>query len=328
MKLTTHPTTTVQSNPMDRTLTTRNPRIRVIIYTLAGLLLASCISILGFYAYIAWTLARPQIEPLVSNPMQAIGAYYENVQFSSRNEKTTLYGWYLPSNHSNHSTHTVIFSHGYGGNREEIWVPVYDLAKSLLEINYNVLMFDYSYVQPYRQLIVSGGVQESDELLGAIDYIKKTGSEQVFVWGFSMGAGTALQAALENHRIDGMILDSTFLLDPDTLYYNVKQQINLPRYPTLALFRLLFPIINGTRFEDIPYNQVKNNSYSMPVFFIHGDQDEKAPHQMIEAIFENQQHPDSTMWLFEGGTHELIYRAAPELYLQKTTHSLQNITLP
>lgn len=52
------------------------------------------------------------------------------------------------------------------------------------------------------------------------------------VWGFSMGAGTALQTGLVSEDIDAMILDSTFLLEPDTLYHNIKQNIDLPRQPS------------------------------------------------------------------------------------------------
>lgn len=296
---------------------------RIIGYSLAAIFILSCLLTVGFHAYIAWILARPHIEPLVSDPLQAIGVAYQDVEFISRNEKTTLHGWYLPGNDT---TSTVIFSHGYGGNREEIWVPIYDLAQELMNLKYNVLMFDYSYVQPYKQLIVTGGLQESDELLGAVDFSRQLGAEQIYIWGFSMGAGTALQAALAGDEIDGMILDSTFLLEPDTLYYNLRQQMNLPRLPTMALMRLLLPLVNGVGFNDIPYQDVQSTTYPIPIFFIHGDQDEKAPHPVIENIFDNQKHPATKLWIAEKGTHELIYRAQPDAYLQRTTQFLQQIS--
>src|SRR5690606_28567965 len=134
----------------------------------------------------------------------------------SRNGESHLEGWFIPGS----SKKTVIFSHGYGGNREELWVPFYTLAKELHKQKYNVIMFDYGYVQPDNNRIVTGGVQESQELLGAVDFVKNKIGGQVYIWGFSMGAGTALQAALDSeNEITGMILDSTFLLNPDTLYH-------------------------------------------------------------------------------------------------------------
>jgi pimeloyl-ACP methyl ester carboxylesterase len=233
-------------------------------------------------------------------------------------------GWYIPGN----SDKTVIFSHGYGGNREEFWVPIYDLARSLHRQDYNVLMFDYGYARPGSTGIVTGGVQESQELLGAIDYIKRKGAEQIYIWGFSMGAGTALQAALDSKDISGMILDSTFLLEPDTLYHNMKQYVNLPRFPSLMLVRLFFPILNGSSLREIPYEQVKEAQYPMPILFIHGTEDGRAPYEMTEEIFSHQQaQPQSQLWLVENGKHELLYKYHRRQYLQKTLDFLHQISL-
>jgi len=282
-------------------------------------LFASC-GMFVFHAYIAWTLGRPQIEPLQSNPFLAFGVPYMEVQFPSRDGKTTMDAWYIPGN----SDSTVVFSHGYGGNREEIWVPIYDLAEVLNKNDYNVLMFDYYYVRP--EGVITGGVRESQELLGAVDYAKQSGAEQVFIWGFSMGAGTALQAALDEPGIDGMILDSTFLLDPDTLYHNVKQYVDIPKYPSLPLIRLFFPIFNGAGLHEIPYERIKSARYPMPIFFIHGEKDRKAPYEIAERLYLAQkEHPHSQLWLLKHGAHELIYKAQPEQYIEKTLRFLREI---
>ena len=129
---------------------------------------------------------------------------------------------------------------------KKLWVPLYTLARELHLQNYNVLMFDYGYVHPSSKRVMTGGVQESQELLGAIDYIKQSTGGPIFIWGFSMGAGTALQTALHKMGdISGMILDSTFLLNPDTLYHNMNQVVHVPRFPSLPLVRLFFPLLNG-----------------------------------------------------------------------------------
>jgi len=280
------------------------------------------IALLTFHAYIAWVIARPYVAPLNSNPEDAVGIPYETVQFPSSNGKTVLDGWFLPAD----SDRTVIFSHGYGGNREEFWVPLYDLAKALHKRNYNVLMFDYGFVQPGGH--VTGGVQESRELLGAIDYAEKRGSRHTYIWGFSMGAGTALQTALLGPKIDGMILDSTFLLDPDTLYQNIRQVVDLPRFPSIPLIRLFFPVLNGVSLSQIPYQQVKSTTFPMPIFFIHGEEDHKAPYEITEMLYDNQKaNPYSELWLLPQGHHELIYQEQPRQYLEKTLDFLKRIGL-
>ncbi len=299
---------------------------RLVLLILCSFLIMCASLLLSFHAYIAWTLARPHIDPLHSDPGKALGLPYSDVSFSSRSGSSRLEGWYIPAN----SAKTVIFSHGYGGNREEFWVPIYTLVHELHKQNYNVLMFDYGYVQPGGKRIVTAGIQESQELLGAVDYIKNLGAKLIFIWGFSMGGGTALQAALqENSSINGMILDSAFLLNPDTLYHNMKQYVNVPKFPSLPLVRLFFPLLNGVSLKQIPYQKVISAEYSMPIYFIHGGQDHRAPYEMIENIYANQQsNPQSRLWILPNGQHELIFRAKPKAYLERTLTFLQTLSLP
>jgi uncharacterized protein len=279
--------------------------------TIVFLLLSS---VLLLHAYIAWTLARPPVLELTSNPLRAVGLVYHDVEFPSANGRTRLNGWYIPA--ERHSETTVVFSHGYGGNREEPWVPIYELAKASHLQGYNVLMFDYGFNRPDQ--VVTGGVQEKEELLGAIDFAKRRGAMRTIVWGFSMGAGTALQAALQTSDIDAMILDSTFILNPDTLYHNLQQHINLPRFPSVALIRLFFPILNGTSLKQIPYQTVSDVDFNLPIFFIHGKNDSLAPYELAQQMHRNQQKNAATeLWMTPRDIHEMVYRGHKQEYLQR-----------
>ncbi|WP_438448364.1 alpha/beta hydrolase [Gorillibacterium sp. sgz5001074] len=297
-------------------------RIHLLLAILLSLLFTAAMAVVGFHAYVAWLLGRPVIAPLSSNPMEAIGVPYEDVRFHSSNNRTTLDGWYLPYAGS---AKTIVFSHGYGANREESWVPMYDLAKAAHMQKYNVLMFDYGFVHPEQ--VVTGGVQETYELLGAIDLAKQKGASQVFVWGFSMGAGTALNAALQGADIAGMILDSTFVLSPDTLYHNIREHADLPRFPSLNLIRFFFPLMNGVSLKQVPYEKMTETSFNFPIFLIHGKKDDKAPFQLAQEIFANQQNePLSKLWLLPNGHHELIYSVYKKDYLGKTLSFLDTVS--
>lgn len=290
-----------------------------------SLILLLISSFLLLHAYIAWVLMNPNVAALTSNPMLAKGLHYEDVTFASKSGRTNVDGWYIPAD----SASTVIFSHGYGANREEVWVPMYDLADTMHKQNYNVLMFDYGFASTNNKQTVTGGKEEAQQLLGAIDFVKQRGAGKVYIWGFSMGAGTALQAALQTNDIDGMILDSTFLLEPDTLYHNIKQEIDLPRFPSLALVRSFFPILNGTNLDQIPYQEVKSTHYRMPIFMIHGMDDARAPYEIAEEIAKEQSgNPESQFWLVPGGLHELIFQVHRKEYLQRTLGFLHELQLP
>ncbi|RKN71263.1 alpha/beta hydrolase [Paenibacillus ginsengarvi] len=291
----------------------------ILLPVLSLLSLALC-AVLAFHGYIAWMLARPAIAPLSSNPQLAAGLAYEDVRFASSDGASSLEGWFIPAEDSDK---VVVFSHGYGGNREELWVPFYSLAQELNRQHYNVLLFDYGYVQP--DLSVTGGVRESLELEGALKFVKEKGMKHTYVWGFSMGAGTALQTALQNKQIEAMILDSMFLLEPDTMFHNIKNQIDLPKFPSLPLIRLFFPILNGTSMDQIPYRTVKETDYPMPIFFIHGEKDVKAPYEVAQEIAGNQSNPNSRLWLLPNARHELIYKANKKEYLRRTMAFLNSV---
>ncbi|MDF2668968.1 MAG: hypothetical protein K0R67_1274 [Paenibacillus sp.] len=286
------------------------------VYTLsisAFLVILAVSAVLSFHGYIAWSIARPYIAPLSSNPLEAVGLQYEDVGFASSSGGSTMYGWYIPSLNSDR---TVVFSHGFGGNREELWVPFYSLAKELHKQRYNVLLFDYSYVTP--EILPTGGVRESLELQGAINYVKQRGSNHTYVWGFSMGAGTALQTALHSEDIEAMVLDSTFLLEPETMFLNVRNKLDLPRI-SLPLIRLFFPIVNGASLNQIPYQTIKETKYAMPILFIHGMKDKKAPFDIVQSIYDNQASTGkAAIWLLPEGRHELIYKANKKEYVQRS----------
>lgn len=296
------------------------------------ILIALVLSILFFlvfcfialHAYIAWVLSNPNVASLYSNPMQAKSMAYEDVAFPARDGSRMMQGWYIPAEDSKK---TIVFSHGYGANREETWIPMYDLAHYAHRLNFNVIMFDYGFASEKSKSVATGGKVESQQLLGAIQLAKQRGAEEIIVWGFSMGAGTALQAGLVSKDIDAMILDSTFLLEPDTLYHNIQNQIDLPRHPSLEILQLLFPILNGTSLNQIPYKQVKSYDYPFPVFFIHGTNDEKAPYPIAEKLAANQTNAYSDVWIVEESHHELIFREHSKEYLKRVSTFLSNVQL-
>jgi len=292
-------------------------------FNVALISLSSILAILiCLHAFVAYKLAHPPVAPLASNPMLAAQLEYTEVTFPSAGGKTLVDGWWIPSADSRR---TVVLSHGYGTNREESWVPMYGLASLLHERNYNVLMFDYGFASQTHFSPATGGLSESDQLIGAIRYARSQQSDELIVWGFSMGAGTALQAALKSEPVDAMILDSTFLPDEETLYYNLRQQINVPKDPSVSLIRWFFPLVSGSSLADIPSAQVQSTAYDFPIFLIHGTADDKAPTYLAENIASSQTNELSRLWIVEDAIHEMIFRTHPDEYIARTTAFLDEV---
>lgn len=292
--------------------------------TCAVLLLLSLL-LIAAHAVIAYTLAYPYVAPLTSNPMLAKELPYVDLQFPSASGKSTVHGWYIPSQEVEGSKRTIVLSHGYGANREEIWVPMYELAALLNGLTFNVLMFDYGYASEASRMPATGGIEEAQQLLASVAKARELGAEQTIVWGFSMGAGTALQAALQSDSIDALILDSTFIADAGTLYHNLSQHVSLPRYPTVPLIEQILPLWTGVRMNQIPSEQVRSTSYDIPMLIVHGTADTKAPVHIAEAIAANQTHPLSSSWIVQDGIHEMIFRLHSEEYISLTLSFLGQV---
>lgn len=282
---------------------------------LAGLFIA-------FHAYAAYLFSYPPIVSIGSNPMLAKNLAYSDVVFPSADGVTQVEGWWIPASDSRR---TVVLSHGYGTNREEPWVPMYDLASFLNGMHYNVLMFDYGYASSLHPLPATGGLSESRQLAGALQYARSQGSDELIVWGFSMGAGTALQAALQDEQVDAMILDSTFLPDEHTLYANITQYVQLPQYPTIPLLRLFLPLMGGVNLDEVPSAKAQTTAYPFPILMIHGTADDKAPVYIAENVAQAQTNGLSQLWVVPGAIHEMIYRTHTEEYVSRTAAFLESV---
>ncbi|MFF2480175.1 alpha/beta hydrolase [Paenibacillus sp. NPDC058071] len=309
---------------------TGSRRYHLLIAATAAVTAFCLLVVLVFYGYVAWMLAYPYVAPLTSNPKAAVGLDYEDIVFPSRSGKTTVGGWYVPANSVNDtlgstSQKTVIFSHGYGANREETWVPMYDLTKLLNGLHYNVILFDYGYASQTYKAPATGGLEESQQLLAAVDFAKQQGGKEIIVWGFSMGAGTALQAALQSDEIDAMILDSLFIASPETLYHNVTQFVSLPRFPSMPLIESLMPLWSGANLEQIPVEQMTTSSFSIPIYIVHGTNDAKATYQTAETIAASQANPLSRSWIVPEGQHEMLFRQHPKEYIGRAALFLSQV---
>ncbi|MFC5404544.1 alpha/beta hydrolase [Cohnella soli] len=296
---------------------------RIAVRALIALCCLIAIAFIALHGYAAWLLSHPPIVSLGSNPMLAKQLSYSDVTFPSSDGHSLVNGWWIPS--ADDSRRTVVLSHGFGANREELWVPMYDLAELLHRNDYNVLMFDYGFASADHRAAATGGVSESRQLAGAIQFARAQGSDEVVVWGFSMGAGTALQVALQGVPVDAMILDSTFIADSSTLYANISQRFHVPKFPSVSLIEMFFPLMSGSRLEQIPSDRLQNTAYDFPIFLIHGTSDDKAPVGISERVAQSQTNALSRSWIVPGAIHEMIYRTHTKEYIQRTEDFLASV---
>jgi len=175
--------------------------------TLLGLLAGLVVAVALFFAR---QMIRPARVRLWATPADA-GMEYEDVEFPAR-DGLRLSGWFIPAATENGDPGpAIVLVHGWPWNRlgeaaDTLManisgaspVDLLRLAHALHRGGYHVLMFDLrNHGQSAESNAVTFGLQESNDLLGALDYAAgrdDVDEGRIGVVGFSMGANTLLYA--------------------------------------------------------------------------------------------------------------------------------------
>lgn len=191
--------------------------IRLVIFLL-GLFVGLIVALVAFFSR---QLISPSRQRLWAVPSDA-GLDYQEVEFPAR-DGLRLSGWFIPCNGSGAELKpAVILVHGWTWNRlgdsaetllsnlsGGLPVDLLRLAYELNEAGKHVLMFDLrNHGQSASGGAVTFGLQESNDLLGALDYLatrQDVDQERIGVVGFSVGANALLFTLPHTERIAAAI---------------------------------------------------------------------------------------------------------------------------
>ena len=285
-------------------------RRRVLWASLAIIVVAAGI-ILGISGYAASSLTKFERVPIGSNPAD-FGLEYADVSFPSR-DGLTLRGWWLEGGDD---SPTIVVVHGSEGNRADPAERMLGIARDLVTHGYNVLMFDMRGHGESGGEHISAGLYEKNDLLGAIDYVRVRGIEnKIGVLGFSMGAAVCLMAAPESEEIDAVVADAAYADIVSIIESEFAERSDLPGF--------FIPIIlSMTRnIYDVDFTAIKPEEAvretSVPVFIIHGEQDEMIPVEHAYRLKEASQNPDSRLWIVPEAQHADSYLVRPTEYKEQ-----------
>lgn len=177
---------------------------------LAGLIVA-------LVAFISRQLISPSRQRLWAIPSDA-GLDYQEVEFPAR-DGLRLSGWFLPADSSGVGRKpAIVFVHGWTWNRlgdsgetfmasvsGGLPVDLLRLAFYLHEAGYHILMFDLrNHGQSASGGPVTFGLQEANDVLGALDYLatrQDVDQKRIGAVGFSEGANALLFTLPHTDRV-------------------------------------------------------------------------------------------------------------------------------
>jgi len=292
-------------------------KIRRVVKWGVPIIVVLLVVIYGFISYmIASGITKYDRRPQEDNPA-AYNLQFEDVEFVSRDGDVSLSGWYIPGESGKP---TLIFVHGIGSLRSGD--NAVDLASQLVERGFNILLFDLRGHGSSGGDRISGGYFEQNDVLGAFDFLVQRGisSDDIGVIGFSMGAGTAIMAAVEEPAIQALVADSPYAKVSDLLASETARKTVFPEWispvfiPAVKIMaRSLYGIDIGAL---VPEEAVQELSY--PILVIHGMADTRIPCDHGERV-HREAHPESIIWLLPEVDHVDAFLMYPEEYVQRVT---------
>ena len=244
----------------------------------------------------------------------AYGLQFEEVEFDSRKGDVTLKGWYIPGADTGP---TLIFVHGIDSVRTGD--NAMDLAARLVARGFSVLMFDLRAHGSSGGEKVSGGIHESQDVLGAVDFLVDQGTppESMGVMGFSMGAGTSVLALAEEPSIRALVADSPYASVTGLIPHEIGRKTVVPEW-IAPIFVPSSRLLAGWFFDIdmgklVPEKAVAGLDY--PILVIHGMADTRIPveHGIRVHIAS---HRDSSLWLVPEVDHVDAFLTHPEEYVK------------
>jgi pimeloyl-ACP methyl ester carboxylesterase len=251
------------------------------------------------------------------------GLRSENVSFHAK-DGVPLKAWWLPA--SGMPRGAVIIAHGIDHTRQ-VMLP---RAVFLVRGGYDVLAMDLRGHGESGGRIVSPGLLEARDILGALQYIRSRGNnEPVAVLGLSYGAVASLIAAAESREIAAVIADGAYPTGKDVSEDISRHYLHDPRtnFWLRAVFvASLFPGV--ARATALAY-YLRSGIYlgpellsvipaasrvRAPVLLISGERDWIAPtgkaRQILSVIPGNRKE----LVVIPNAVHDTTYSAAPALY--------------
>jgi fermentation-respiration switch protein FrsA (DUF1100 family) len=273
-----------------RASTTANPGQSLLRYALLataatlGVSGAATAAISMAAGFLVYQYARARGQWGTDEPPEGLA---EEISFPSSGDAIRISGWFLPAPTT--PAPVVVLCHGIWTGRREC-LP---LALLFRAAGYNVLTFDFRAHGLSDGRFTSVGMHETNDVLGAVDYVKRRPEVdpcRIGVIGFSMGAAASIQAAARCQDIGVVVADSAYANFLDAAKYSFRVVTRVPHFPLAPMaMRWAKWLVNVDASQLRPIDVIGQIA-PRPVLIAHGEMDEIVPvrhaHQLFKAAGE------------------------------------------
>jgi pimeloyl-ACP methyl ester carboxylesterase len=252
---------------------------------------------------IAWMLSGLIVAPKTSNPDTCYLEEIEKGKINKENYETTYhredfklkstYGYQLSGSFiprdpemvpKDQKERAVVIVHGYTFCQFGS-VKYIDIFRRL---GFHCVIYDHRNHGYSDKATTTMGYFEARDLKQICDWTrKKLGNDIILgTHGESMGAATVMMNAPLDDKLAFVIEDCGYSDLSDQLAFNMKKYYHLPRVPFLAAASLLSRLRGGIFFGSVVPKQEVAKCESLPMLFLHGENDGFVPTYMVNEVYE------------------------------------------
>lgn len=238
-------------------------------------------------------------------------ANYTDTYIRSTTDNIQLHSLLILQPLSDTTDNWVIMVHGY---RSSPW-RVSDYAYNYYQMGYNVLLPALRGSLETEGKWITFGLLEHLDICDWIDYLVQQNSNcKIILHGVSMGAATVMQAVGEEipQNVRLAIEDSGYTSLAAELTYLVNHYAYSPSFPVLQSVDLMIRYKAGFSVNDIDCIKSLQKA-TLPIYFIHGEDDVFVPYYMHQQLYSSYQHPKDKLVIHKS-THIHGSTIEPQIY--------------
>ena len=248
----------------------------------------------------------------------------KEVTFPSHDDGIRISGWFFKADVT--PAPAVILCHGIWTGRREC-LP---LALRFRAAGYNVLAFDFRAHGLSDGKFTSVGHHETNDVLGAVDYVKtcdEVDPHRIGVIGFSMGAAASIQAAARCEDIAALVADSAYATFLDAAKYSFRLVTRVPHFPLAPLAMQWGKWIVNVDAAQLRPIDVIGRIAPRPVMIAHGALDEIVPVRHAHTLFKAAGEPKE-LWVEATAHHVGARDTDPDGYFARVEEFLAGALSP
>jgi pimeloyl-ACP methyl ester carboxylesterase len=244
---------------------------------------------------------------VLTTPLQ-YGCEYEDVTVAA-SDGLMLSGWYIPCPDAKGS---VIFCHGYSGNR----TPVCYYLELFRKHKLNVLACDFRGHGKSPGWTAAFGAREYHDIVGAEDYLRRrVPGKPILLFGISYGAAVTIQSLPHLHDVRAAWAEAGFARLSGLWVRKFTDVPETLRSPTMNFYNGIVWVDSG--FAPLRVNAIDRiKDGHIPLFFCHGDKDEIVPLTDSMEMYSLYPGPKEYLWL-EGAGHGNLVTVGGEEYQRR-----------